>query len=95
MSVFYKFASSKEFDACSFEGPSIQLSNLKKLIIEQKKLGKATDFDLLVTNAQTNQIFKNEYEQIPKNTSVIIQRVPVVNNNNNNNVNIPGLTSSS
>jgi len=40
-------------------------------------LGKATDFDLLITNAQTNEVYTDESSLIAKNTSLIVARVPV------------------
>eukprot|EP01080_Neovahlkampfia_damariscottae_P001046 gene1046-10565_t len=76
MSVFFKFKSAKDYDTYHFDSNLISLSDLKEGIINQKKLGKALDFDLVIKNAQTNEIFRDEV-LIPKNTSVIIERVPV------------------
>lgn len=101
MSVHYKFKSSLDFDTISFDGLHISVADLKKEIINKKKLGKTQDFDLQITNAQTkeglfiaaacNQIWVQinlfsfvqnvEYSEdsclIPKNTSLIIARVPL------------------
>lgn len=56
MSVFYKFKSSKDFDTINIEGSHIPLGKLKQLIVQQKKLAKSGgDFDLVVTNAQSNE----------------------------------------
>lgn len=55
MSVHYKFKSSKDYDTISFDGSFISLGELKRAIVAQKKLGKSTDFDLEVTNAQTGE----------------------------------------
>ena len=52
--VHYKFKSSKDYDTVSFDGAYISAGDLKRSIIQQQKLGKATDFDLQITNAQTN-----------------------------------------
>lgn len=76
MSVHYKFKSSKDFDTVTFEGAVISVADLKREIIRQQKLGKANDFDLEITNAQTNEEFKEDNYLIPKNTSVIVKRVP-------------------
>jgi len=106
-SVHYKFKSAKDYDTVTFEDAYISLGELKRLIISQKKLGKGNDFDLKVTNAQTNDGLtsfvylttttfrtsnaynlssRTEYEEdstlIPKNTSVIIRRVPATRNQN-------------
>lgn len=55
MSVHYKFKSSLEFDTITFDGLNICVDDLKKAIIHQKRLGKATEFDLQITNAQTKE----------------------------------------
>ena len=55
MSVHYKFRSVKNYDTIPFEGSVISVGDLKQAIIEQKKLGKANDFDLKFSNAQTKE----------------------------------------
>ena len=55
MSIHYKFKSAIDYDTITFDGLHISVADLKKAIVHQKKLGKATDFDLLITNAQTNE----------------------------------------
>lgn len=55
MSVHYKFKSTKDYDTLTFDGLHISLKDLKKSIFQQKNLGKNTDFDLLVKNAQTDE----------------------------------------
>lgn len=55
MSVHYKFKSSLEFDTITFDGLHISVEDLKKAIFLQKRLGKAADFDLQITNAQTKE----------------------------------------
>lgn len=55
MSVHYKFKSALEFDTITFDGLHINVSDLKKEITRQKRLGKTTDFDLQITNAQTKE----------------------------------------
>jgi hypothetical protein len=55
MSIHYKFKSAIDYDTITFDGLHISVSDLKKAIVHQKKLGKATDFDLMITNAQTNE----------------------------------------
>lgn len=54
MSVHYKFKSTLDFDTISFDGLHISVDDLKKAIIHQRRLGK-TDFDLLISNAQTKE----------------------------------------
>ncbi|KAI9110999.1 hypothetical protein K1719_017874 [Acacia pycnantha] len=76
MAVYYKFKSAKDYDSIPMDGPFISVATLKDKIFESKHLGKGTDFDLVVTNAQTNEEYLDEAMLIPKNTSVLIRRVP-------------------
>ncbi|XP_020573692.1 E3 ubiquitin ligase PARAQUAT TOLERANCE 3-like [Phalaenopsis equestris] len=76
MAVYYKFKSAKDYDSISIEGQFISVSNLKERIFESKHLGRGTDFDLMVSNAQTDEEYVDEAAMIPKNTSVLIRRVP-------------------
>ncbi|PPR83974.1 hypothetical protein GOBAR_AA36739 [Gossypium barbadense] len=76
MAVYYKFKSARDFDSISMDGPFISVGTLKEKIFESKHLGRGTDFDLVVTNAQTNEEYLDEAMLIPKNTSVLIRRVP-------------------
>lgn len=76
MAVYYKFKSAKDYDSISIDGHFISVANLKEKIFESKHLGRGTDFDLVVTNAQTNEEYLDEAMLIPKNTSVLIRRVP-------------------
>ncbi|KAL6985978.1 RING-type E3 ubiquitin transferase [Sarracenia purpurea var. burkii] len=76
MAVYYKFKSAKDYDSIAIDGHFISVANLKEKIFESKHLGRGTDFDLLVTNAQTNEEYLDEAMLIPKNTSVLIRRVP-------------------
>lgn len=55
MSVHYKFKSALDFDTITFDGLHINVADLKKAIVHQKRLGKTTDFDLQITNAQTKE----------------------------------------
>ncbi|KAJ9556376.1 hypothetical protein OSB04_010990 [Centaurea solstitialis] len=76
MAVHYKFKSAKDFDSISIEGHFITVGNLKDKIFESKKLGKGKDYDLVVINAQTNEEYLDEATLIPKNSSVLIRRLP-------------------
>lgn len=96
MSVHYKFKSALEYDTVTFDGLHISVKDLKKAIIHQKRIGKNTDFDLQVTNAQTKEgkiipttirilfikcdilVYNDENALIPKNTSLVIARIPMV-----------------
>jgi len=55
MAVYYKFKSAKDYDSVPIEGHFISVANLKDKIFESKHLGRGTDFDLVISNAQTNE----------------------------------------
>ncbi|XP_042457870.1 E3 ubiquitin ligase PQT3-like isoform X3 [Zingiber officinale] len=76
MAVYYKFKSAKAFDSIPIEGQFISVANLKERIFETKLYGKGNDFDLMISNAQSNEEYIDEGAMIPKNTSVLIRRVP-------------------
>ncbi|XP_063698661.1 E3 ubiquitin-protein ligase RBBP6 isoform X2 [Culicoides brevitarsis] len=80
MSVHYKFKSALDFDTITFDGLHINVADLKKAIIHQKRLGKNVDFDLQITNAQTKEEYNEDTALIPKNTSLIIARIPLAPN---------------
>ncbi|XP_076053885.1 something that sticks like glue isoform X2 [Oratosquilla oratoria] len=77
MSVHYKFKSSKEFDTLALDGVHISLGDLKEAIIQQKRLGKGQAYDLKITNAETKEVYTDEKTLIPKNSSLIVARVPI------------------
>ena len=52
--IHYKFKSAKDYDTLTFDGLSISVEELKLLIFEAKKL-KESEFDLIITDAQTNE----------------------------------------
>ncbi|KAL8263750.1 hypothetical protein R6Q59_021880 [Mikania micrantha] len=76
MAVYYKFKSAKDYDSIPIDGHFITVASLKEKIYESKQLGRGTDYDLVVTNAQTNEEYLDEDMLIPKNTSVLIRRIP-------------------
>ncbi|XP_024400814.1 E3 ubiquitin ligase PARAQUAT TOLERANCE 3 [Physcomitrium patens] len=76
MAIHFKFRSAVEYDSIDIDGPFISIGSLKEKIVEHKNLGMATDFDLLITNAQTAEEYSEDSFLLPKNTSVIIKRVP-------------------
>lgn len=77
MSVHYKFKSTLNFDTITFDGLHISVGDLKREIVQQKRLGKIIDFDLQITNAQSKEEYKDDGVLIPKNTTLIISRIPI------------------
>lgn len=55
MAVFYKFKSAKDYDSIPMVDSFIPLRTLKYKIFNSKKMWRGTDYDLVVTNAQTNE----------------------------------------
>ncbi|KAM9260146.1 LOW QUALITY PROTEIN: E3 ubiquitin-protein ligase RBBP6-like, partial [Morus bassanus] len=74
--VHYKFSSKLNYDTVTFSGLHIALRDLKRQIMGREKL-KAASCDLQVTNAQSKEEYTDENALIPKNSSVIVRRIPV------------------
>ena len=54
----------------------MRLLDLKYAIVEKNKLDQGMDFDLIVTNADTNERYFEDKFHVPRNTRVIIKRAP-------------------
>ncbi|XP_022731444.1 E3 ubiquitin ligase PARAQUAT TOLERANCE 3-like isoform X2 [Durio zibethinus] len=77
MSVRFKFRSSAHYDSVDIGGlPSISVRDLKSRIVQNKKLNLCLDFDLLFSDPISGQEHVDEDFQIPRDSSVIIKRVP-------------------
>ncbi|XP_059688104.1 E3 ubiquitin-protein ligase RBBP6-like [Gavia stellata] len=74
--VHYKFFSKLSYDTVTFGGLHISLCDLKRRIMGREKL-KAANCDLQITNAQTKEEYTDDHALIPKNSSVIVRRIPV------------------
>ena len=74
MSVRYKFKNDKNDSTLLIDGFHISVRDLKRGIVEAKKLGRVTDFDLIVEDSNT---IKNDDEPIQKNSSVVVFRKPL------------------
>ncbi|XP_041633570.1 E3 ubiquitin-protein ligase RBBP6-like [Cheilinus undulatus] len=75
--VHYKFSSKRSYDTVLFDGPNITLMDLKRQIMDREKL-RVGFCDLQITNAQTKQEYKDDDAVIPKGSSVIVRRIPIV-----------------
>lgn len=80
MSVRYKFKNDKNGSTLLIDGFHISVRDLKRGIVEAKKLGRVTDFDLIVKESNTEEIYDNDEDQIPKNSSVVVFRKPLEKN---------------
>ncbi|CAN8231667.1 unnamed protein product [Cochlearia groenlandica] len=76
MAIYYKFKSARDYDTISMDGPFVSVGFLKEKIYQTKHLGSGKDLDIVISNAQTNEEYLDEAMLIPKNTSVLIRRVP-------------------
>ncbi|CAN4087492.1 unnamed protein product [Withania somnifera] len=76
MAVYFKYKSALHYDSIPIVHPFISVANLKLSIFLSKRYGKGKDFDILITNSQTNRDYVDQDTLIPKNTSVLIRRVP-------------------
>ncbi|KAJ1651489.1 Protein mpe1 [Dispira simplex] len=74
--VHYKFKSAKDYSSLTFDGLAISVFDLKQEVLKAKRLSP-DDFDLVITNAQSNEEYHDDGTLIPKNTSVFVSRVPV------------------
>ncbi|KAG0201862.1 hypothetical protein BGX28_005434 [Mortierella sp. GBA30] len=72
--VHYKFKSSRDYDSATFDGHSISVFDLKKEILIAKGL-KGPD-DLALTHAESGEEYYDDATLIPRNTSVLVARVP-------------------
>jgi hypothetical protein len=80
--VNFRMKHGKEMEQIRFSGNGIKLLDLKKEIAERKlNLGQTrqSDYDLKIMDANTNQEFSNDDDVVPKNSSIIAQRIPVKN----------------
>lgn len=76
--ILYKFRSGTTFEALPLPGTSARLLDVKRAIVQAKKLdgNAALEFDLSVKDANTNQEYVDESMLLPRGTRVIVQRLP-------------------
>lgn len=55
MSVHYKFKNSSDYNTVTFDGVHISVGDLKRAIVQQKKVGKSPDCDLQITDAESKK----------------------------------------
>ncbi|CAF0738685.1 unnamed protein product [Brachionus calyciflorus] len=82
--IHYKLITNQNYEKIAFDGVSLSVGEIKKLVMEKKfrkhitatsSNSRKSDVDLEVTNADTNEVYKNDAEMIPKNSRVQINRV--------------------
>lgn len=78
--VEYKFKSARTYDTVSFPGASIKVLDLKRAIVEAKNLNKGLDFDLVLTDAETKEVYRDNDAFVQRNTCIIVMRAGVAPN---------------
>ncbi|KAJ1927566.1 Retinoblastoma-binding protein [Tieghemiomyces parasiticus] len=73
--VHYKFKAAKDYSSIVFDGLAISAFDLKQEILKANKLNPES-FDLVLSNAQTNDEYAEDNSLIPRNTSVFVRRIP-------------------
>ncbi|TKR95418.1 hypothetical protein L596_009592 [Steinernema carpocapsae] len=74
-SIHYKFRSSLESKCHTFDGLHISVAELKKAIYTKEGL-REESFELVLSNGHTKRTYAEPNELIPRNSSVIVQRMP-------------------
>ncbi|RNA36046.1 E3 ubiquitin- ligase RBBP6-like [Brachionus plicatilis] len=65
------------YDKITFDGSSLSVGELKKLITDKAKFvkNKKVDFELELSNADTKEVYTNDAEAIFKNTRILVKRI--------------------
>lgn len=76
--VYFRLQYGKVLEPIEFTGPHIKLIDLKRAILEKKNMKTGFDFDLKICDAENNsKVFEGDQTDVPKNTSVVVRRMPV------------------
>jgi E3 ubiquitin-protein ligase RBBP6 len=75
--VHYQFKSSTDWNTLRFDGLNISVGELKSMIMERERI-PATSYGLSLADAQTKAPFKNDGQLLPRNSSLIVARIPPV-----------------
>jgi len=77
MSVHYKFKAAIDYSTLPVDGMHISVEDLIEAIMDQKKLSRNHPFELEISDAENQKVFKDPKALIPKNTSVLVERKPM------------------
>jgi len=77
MSVRYKWKNHQSYKTMEIDGFDISVIDLKKAIVQANKLGRTTDFDLVITDSTTDKEYAKDEDLVPKNSSLIVARHPL------------------
>ena len=79
--ILYKFRSGTSFEPLPLPGTSARLFDIKKAIVNAKKLNSSSsnntslEFDLSIQNATTNEVYDDESMILPRGTRIVVRRV--------------------
>ncbi|KAL3153885.1 hypothetical protein ABBQ32_013454 [Trebouxia sp. C0010 RCD-2024] len=74
--VYFKFKSAISPDSLTFDGSFISVAELKNLIAARKGFGQDAGAELILTNPNSKEDYTNDTQQIPRQTTVHVRRVP-------------------
>ncbi|KAJ3362930.1 hypothetical protein GGF32_005070 [Allomyces javanicus] len=74
--IHFKFRSAKAHDSLVVDGMGMSAFDLKREIVRFKKL-KGEDFDLILSNAETGEEYRDDLAIVPRNSSIVVRRIPV------------------
>ena len=74
--VYFKFKSAISPDSVTFDGSFISVAELKNLIAARKGFGQDAGAELILTNPSSKEDYTNDTQQIPRQTTVHVRRVP-------------------
>ena len=74
--VYFKFKSAISPDSVTFDGSFISVAELKNLIAARKGFGQDAGAELILTNPSSKEDYSNDTQQIPRQTTVHVRRVP-------------------
>ena len=74
--VYFKFKSAISPDSVTFDGSFISVAELKNLIAARKGFGQGAGAELILTNPSSKEDYTNDTQQIPRQTTVHVRRVP-------------------
>ena len=81
--IHYKFGNTTNFCSIKFQGLEISLSDLKVRIIQANHMNHSP---LEIINSQNKKVYYEDSEMIPRNTSVIVKRIPPPQSNHSSKV---------
>ncbi|UJR16456.1 hypothetical protein I4U23_003358 [Adineta vaga] len=76
--IRYRFKADKNFESVKIDGMNCSLGELKRLIAAKSSRSGAyhpkDDYDLIISNANTHEEYRDNSDLIPRNASVIVAR---------------------